>query len=111
MITRFLLILAGLFAVGAVGAFLFYVSVLTMVTIVAIVIGLVATLALGYLAGSSLPVEPKAKPVRNVTAIDARRDVILFPQIAGENATQKSPMYRVITAEGVSSQSGPHRIL
>jgi hypothetical protein len=85
MIARFLLVLAGLFVVGMVGAFLLYVSVLTVVTIIAIVVGLVATLALGYLAGSSLSVEPpKATRLRNVTPIDAPRDVIFLPEIVSE---------------------------
>jgi len=48
MITRFVLMLAGLFAVGLVGAFLLYVSVLSIVTAIAVLIGLVAALVLGY---------------------------------------------------------------
>ena len=61
MVTRFLLMLGGLIAVGAVGAFLFYLSVLTIVTTLAILVGLVATLVLGYWAGSiSLDPSPKS---------------------------------------------------
>jgi hypothetical protein len=64
MITRFLLILAGLFAVGIVGAFLLYVSVLSLLAAMSVMIGLLATLVLGYWAGcNSLEQPPKsAKP-------------------------------------------------
>jgi len=90
MIARFLLVLAGFFAIGMVGTFLFYVSVLTMVTIIAIVLGLLATLALGYLAGSSLPPKlPSAERSSKVTAINTPRDVaprnvIFLPEIVSE---------------------------
>jgi len=89
MITRFLLILAGLFAVGIVGAFLLYVSVLSLLAAISIMIGLLATLVLGYWAGcNSLEQPPKsAKNLRNVSAIDASADVTFFPEIPTPNAT------------------------
>jgi hypothetical protein len=50
---RIVLILSALFVVGLAGAFLLYVSVLSIFTAVVIIIGLVATLVLGYWAGSN----------------------------------------------------------
>jgi hypothetical protein len=107
MISRFLLVLAGLFVVGVVGTILLYVSVLTLVAVVAIVFGLLATLALGYMAGSA-PIEPpRAKRPSNVTAIDAPRDVLWFPEIVSENVTAKNRTERMTGSERVSSQ---HRL-
>jgi hypothetical protein len=107
MITRLLLILAGLLAVGTVGTFLFYVSVLTLVTTVFIVVGLLATLVLGYLAGSSSPDEPPptATRLRNVAAIDAPRDVLFFPEVVAANAEVKNRIHGVTTAERTKSRS------
>ena len=110
MITKLLLILAGLVAIGTVGTFLFYVSVLTLVTVIAIVVGLLATLVLGYLAGSSSPIEPpRAERLRNVKAIDAPRDVMLFPEIVGENVSVKNRVDRVTMGEQAISQPRPRR--
>jgi hypothetical protein len=89
MITRFLLILAGLFAVGIVGAFLLYVSVLSLLAAISVMIGLLATLVLGYWAGcNSLEEPPKsAKHLRNVSVLDASGDVNFFPEIPTPNTT------------------------
>jgi hypothetical protein len=85
MITRFLLILGGLFAVGLVGAFLLYVSVLTIVTAMAILLGLIAALVLGFWAGSSsLELNqhpPRARNPRDVSAISAHQDRASLPKI------------------------------
>ena len=76
MIIRFLLIIGGLAVVGVVGAFLFYVSVLTIMTTMVMVIGLIATLALGYWAGSnSVGDPPKHKHLRKVSVINASGEV------------------------------------
>jgi len=50
---RIIFILGALFSVAIVGAFFLYVSVLSIVTAITIMIGLVATLVLGYWAGSN----------------------------------------------------------
>jgi len=107
MITRFLLLLAGLFAVGMVGTFLFYVSVLTLMTAIVIVFGLLATLVLGYLAGSHSPNRPPPSPkrLRNAAAIDTPRDVLFFPEIVAANAEVKNRIHRVTTAEWAKSEA------
>jgi hypothetical protein len=64
MITRLLLILLGLVALGTIGAFLFYVSVLSLLATSAVVMGLIATLVLGYWAGSVSPSEPTLRARR-----------------------------------------------
>jgi hypothetical protein len=53
MLIRSLLIVVALPVIAAVGAFMLYVSVLTILTAIVVLIGLVATLVLGYWAGSS----------------------------------------------------------
>ena len=66
MIGRCLLILGALIAVGIVGIFLLYVAALSLLTIIALVIGLLATLVLGYWAGSNSldhPATSAAPPV------------------------------------------------
>jgi len=62
MIARFLLILAGLFAVGVVCGFLLYVSVLSLLTVIAVTAGLAATLVLGYWAGRNSLTQPPSNP-------------------------------------------------
>jgi hypothetical protein len=110
MIIRFLLVLVGLFAVGTVGTFLFYVSVLTLVTAIVVVVGLLATLVLGYLAGSHALSQPPPRPkrLRNVAAIDAPRDVLLFPELVVANAEVKNRIHRVTTARRAQSQPSLH---
>ena len=83
MMARFLLILGGLFVVALVGAFMFYVSVLSIVTAIAVLIGLIATLVLGYWAGSISPDQPprSAKGLRAVQVINAPGEVTFLPEI------------------------------
>jgi hypothetical protein len=75
MIARFFLILASLVAIGIVGAFLLYVSALSLLSTIAVGIGLLATLVLGYWAGS-ISVNParRAKPLPKLSVISAPRD-------------------------------------
>ena len=83
MMARFLLILGGLFVVALVGAFMFYVSVLSIVTAIAVLIGLIATLVLGYWAGSISPDQPprSAKGLRAVQVTNAPGEVTFLPEI------------------------------
>jgi len=87
MITRFLWILAGLVVIGTVAVFLLYVSALALVTAMVVLIGLLAALVLGYWAGSNTQIQPppRAKRLRNAAVIDAPRDVLYFPELAGTN--------------------------
>ncbi|HEY2843605.1 MAG TPA: hypothetical protein VGJ09_08150 [Bryobacteraceae bacterium] len=53
MVTRILLLLVGLVMAAMAGVFLLYVSVLSLLASIAVGIGLIATLALGYWAGTN----------------------------------------------------------
>jgi len=87
MIARFLLILGSLFIVGLVGAFVLYVSLLTIVTAIAVLIGLIATLALGYWAGSTSTHErpQSAKRIRDAPVINALGDASSWPIVPYAN--------------------------
>ena len=68
MLIRFVLMVGALSVIAVVGAFMLYVSVLTILTAIVVLIGLIATLVLGYWAGSSSLDQPAppAKHPRNV---------------------------------------------
>ncbi len=93
MIARFLLILASLVAIGIVGTFLLFVSALSLLTTIAVGIGLLATLALGYWAGSiSVNPAPGAKRLQKRAVINARPDIIYFPELPTLNKqSQRAP--------------------
>src|SRR6266404_232004 len=81
MIARFLLILASLVAIGVVGTFLLYVSALTLLSTIAVGIGLLATLVLGYWAGSiSVNAAPRPERLQNLSVIIPPADLIYFPE-------------------------------
>jgi hypothetical protein len=98
MITRFLLILGGLF-VGLAGAFLFYVSVLSIVTAIAVLIGLIAALILGYWAGSNSVDQPPPSARISGTVINAPVDITFLPQIPITNTKLNTGM-RVVGGRG-----------
>ena len=79
MITRLVLLISALSVVGLAGAFLLYVSALSIVTAIAILLGLLATLVLGYWAGSnSLDQPPRSSEhLGGVSVINAPHDVTL----------------------------------
>ena len=90
MIARFFLILASLVVIGTVGAFLLYVSALSLLATIAVGFGLLATLVLGYWAGStSVNPAPRAKPLQKLSVINAPADIIYFPELPTLN--QRSP--------------------
>lgn len=78
-----MLIVTGLFMAGLVGAFFLYVSALALLTSIAVGIGLIATLALGYWAGSNSSKQPppasRAKDTLQV--INTRGDVTVLQEI------------------------------
>lgn len=86
MIARFLLILASLVAIGIVGVFLLYVSALSLLATIAVGIGLLATLVLGYWAGSiSVNPAPRAKRLLKLSVINAPVDITYFPELRTPN--------------------------
>jgi hypothetical protein len=111
MITRFVLMLAGLFAVGLVGAFLLYVSVLSIVTAIAVLIGLVAALVLGYWAGSNSLDQPppSAQNLQSVSVMNAAGDVTFLPQIPNTNMKLKIGTRMHIVSSGRGQQEGLQR--
>ena len=62
MMLRCLLILVGLVVVGLVGAFMLYVSPISMITAMAVILGLIATLFIGYWAGSNSVEQSSPRP-------------------------------------------------
>ena len=72
MIARFLLILASLAVIGTVAGYLMFVSPLSLLAAIVVGIGLLATLVLGYWAGSnSLDFKPRVPRLQKISVINA----------------------------------------
>lgn len=82
MIARFLLILASLAVIGTVAGYLMFVSPLSLLAAIVVGIGLLATLVLGYWAGSnSLDFKPRVPRLQKLSVINAPAPVDPFYQV------------------------------
>ena len=108
MIARCMLIVAGLLMAGLVGAFFLYVSALALLTSMAVGIGLIATLALGYWAGSNSSKQPppgsRAKDTLQV--INTRGDVTVLQEIPAMSMKRETGIRIVRAGEHVADLSG-----